>query len=269
MLGNAIALNSSVVNVARIVGPTVAGFLIAAMGETVCFFINAASYGAVILSLFMMRGIRRRIRCREKSVVKSFREGFFYVFGTPQLRSVILLLGLVSLSGVPFLVLLPIFARDVLLGGPRTLGFLMGASGGGALCGALFLASRKGEAGLERVVALSAVLFGASLVSFAVSRILWLSIAMMFLAGVGMMVQMAASNTILQTFVEDDKRGRVMSFFIMAFFGMAPFGSLLAGELAGHYGAPETLMIGGLCCVLSAVVFAGSRRRFLEKASLA
>jgi len=256
LLGNAIALNSSMVNIARMIGPTIAGIIITAFGEGVCFFINAGSYVAVIFSLILMKNIKSRIRSDHTSALKGLREGFDYAFGFMPIKAIILQLGLVSLAGVPFMVLLPIFANDILHGGPQTLGFLMGASGVGALCGALFLASRKNILGLGKIIASATLLFGCGLVFFSLSRVLWLSMTMLFLSGFGMMVQMAASNTILQTIVDDDKRGRVMSFFTMAFIGMAPFGSLWAGTLASHIGAPETLFIGGICCMICAAVFA-------------
>jgi MFS family permease len=261
LLGNAIALNSSMVNVARIIGPTIAGFMIALFGEGLCFYINAASYAAVIVSLLLMKNIKSKINVNHKPVLKSLREGFNYAFGSSQIRAVILQLAFVSLTGVPFMILLPVFARDILYGGAHTLGLLMGASGVGALCGALFLASRKSVAGLERIIAFSTLLFGGSLICFSLSRILWLSMSILFLSGFGMMVQMAASNTIIQTVVDDDKRGRVMSFFTVAFIGMSPFGSLWSGTLASHIGAPETLMIGGGCCIICSFVFS---RKFLN-----
>lgn len=254
-LGNAIALNSSMVNVARIIGPSVAGIMIATVGEGLCFYVNGASYAAVIVSLFFMKDINSKIRFDHKPVIKSLFEGFHYAFGSPQIKAIILQLGLVSLTGVPFMILLPVFARDILHGGAHTLGFLMGASAIGALGGALFLASRKSGNGFQRIISSATLLFGFSLIGFSQSKLLWISIAFLILGGFGMMVQMAASNTILQTIVDDDKRGRVMSFFTMAFIGMTPFGSLWAGTLASHIGAPETLMIGGVCCITCSIIF--------------
>lgn len=256
LIGNAIALNSSMVNLARMIGPSVAGMMIAAFGEGPCFFINAASYVAVLISLITMKNIRGKILAEHPPVLKGLKEGFTYAFGFPPIRALLLQLGIASLTGVPFMVLLPVFARDILYGGSHTLGFLMGASGVGALCGALFLASRKSVLGLGRIIAGASIIFGCGLIFFSISKIVWLSMAMIFFAGFGMMVQMAASNTILQTIVDDDKRGRVMSFFTMAFIGMAPFGSLWAGTLASRIGAPKTLFIGGVCCIISAGLFA-------------
>jgi MFS family permease len=183
-------------------------------------------------------------------------EGFTYAFGFAPIRAVLLLLAMVSLMGMPFSVLMPIFAKSILHGGPNTLGFLMGASGVGALTGALYLASRKSVLGLGKMIALAAGIFGIGLIAFSFSRILPLSLVLMLVIGFGMMVQMASSNTILQTIVEDDKRGRIMSFYAMAFMGMTPFGSLLAGFLASKIGAPHTLLIGGITCVFAAAFFA-------------
>jgi MFS family permease len=171
------------------------------------------------------------------------------------IRALLLLLALVSLVGMPYTVLMPIFAGSILHGGPHTLGFLMGASGVGALTGAVHLASRKTVLGLGRLTAISAAMFGAGLITFSVSRWLWLSLGLMFVTGLGMMMQMAATNTILQTIVAPEKRGRVMSYYTMAFIGMAPFGSLIAGTVAAHIGAPRTLLISGICCVCGALWF--------------
>ena len=183
------------------------------------------------------------------------KEGWAYVSGSVAIRTLLLLLALVSLVGMPYAVLMPIFAGKILHGGAHTLGFLMAASGVGALTGALHLASRKTVIGLERVVTVSAALFGAGLIAFSQSRWQWLSLALMFATGLGMMQTMAASNTILQTIVEEEKRGRVMSYYTMAFVGMAPFGSLLAGTVAARIGAPRTLLISGICCVAGAAWF--------------
>jgi MFS family permease len=181
--------------------------------------------------------------------------GFTYVFGFAPIRYIILFLGLVSLVGMPYAVLMPIFAREVLHGGPHTFGFLIGLSGVGALAGALYLASRRNVQGLERVIVYGAGIFGSGLIAFSLSRVLWFSMILMLFVGFGMMVQMASSNTFLQTIVDDDKRGRVMSFYAMAFMGMAPFGSLLAGGLASLVGAPNTLLIGGALCILGSFMF--------------
>ena len=255
-LGNAIALNSSMVNAARLLGPSMAGILIAAVGEGICFLINGLSYLAVVVALLAMRTRPRNSKQRSSWIRQDLRDGFMYAFGFAPIRAILFLLGLVSLMGMPYVVLMPVFAKDVLHGGPHALGFLMGASGVGALVGALYLASRKSVLGLGRLIPVTASVFGAGLVAFSLSHVLVLSLVLMLVVGFGQMVQMASSNTILQTIVEDDKRGRVMSFYTMAFMGMAPFGSLLAGTLASKIGAPNTLMIGGIACLFGSVFFA-------------
>lgn len=256
-LGNAIALNSSMFNVARLLGPSIAGGIIAASGEAWCFLVDGFSYFAVIVALLQMRiaPLRHGAR-RATSALKQFVEGWTYVFGFRPMRSIIGLLALVSLVGFPYSVLMPIFAEQILGGGPYTLGFLMTASGAGALFGALWLAARRSVIGLGRLIPIAAGLFGFGLVAFALSRVLWLSLVFMVITGFGFMVQMASSNTLIQTIVDDEKRGRVMSFYVMAFLGMAPFGSLMAGTLSARIGAPHTLMIGGLGCVAGAAWFA-------------
>jgi MFS family permease len=255
-LGNAIALNSSMVNAARLIGPSIAGLVIAAVGEGYCFLIDGFSYVAVILSLLLMRIAPVSQPVRAKAVLHDLHEGWSYVRNSVPIRSVLLLLALVSLMGMPYTVLMPIFAGSILHGGPHTLGFLMGAAGVGALISAFLLASRRSVLGLGRIIPISAALFGTGLIAVSASRVLWLSMLMMVLAGGGMMQQMAASNTILQTVVDDDKRGRVMSFYLMAFMGMAPIGSLIAGSVAARIGAPYTLTIGGCLCILGGAWFA-------------
>jgi MFS family permease len=254
-LGNAIALNSSMVNMARLIGPSLAGVVIALFGEGYCFLIDGFSYLAVIASLLLMHLRRQEQRPVRTNMLAELKEGWVYVSGSAPIRALLLLLALVSLVGMPYTVLMPIFAGSVLHGGPHTLGFLMAASGVGALTGALRLASRKTVLGLGRVAALSAGLFGAGLIAFSQSRWLWLSLALLFVTGMGMMQQMAASNTILQTIAAEEKRGRVMSYYTMAFVGMAPFGSLLAGSEAARIGAPRTLLVSGICCVAGAAWF--------------
>jgi MFS family permease len=255
-LGNAIALNSSMVNAARLLGPSIAGLVIAALSEGWCFLIDGISYIAVIASLLLMKIHRRPASGETKAVVYQLKEGWNYVLHSVPIRSVLLLLALVSLVGMPYTVLMPIFAGKVLHGGPHTLGFLMGAAGVGALISTFLLAARKSVLGLGRVIPISSALFGIGLITFSSSRVLWLSLLLVMVAGAGMMQQMAASNTILQTIVDDDKRGRVMSFYSMAFLGMAPIGSLIAGIAATHIGAPHTLMIGGVFCILGGGWFA-------------
>jgi len=251
-LGNAIALNSSMVNTARLLGPSIAGVVIAAAGEGYCFLIDAFSYLAVIASLLAMRISPTQPRKPGKAIWQELNEGWSYVTHFVPIRSILLLLALVSLVGMQYTVLMPIFAAQVLHGGAHTLGFLMGASGIGALLGAMFLAARQSVFGLERMVPLAAAGFGVGLIALGFSRFLWLSLVLMLLVGTAMMTQMAASNTILQTIVPDDRRGRVMGFYSMAFLGMAPFGSLLAGALANRVGAPWTVMICGSICIAGA-----------------
>jgi MFS family permease len=256
-LPNAIALNSSMVNAARLLGPSIGGVVIAAVGEGWCFLLDAVSYLAVLASLLLMRLPRhQRTALPGARILPELRAGWAYVAASPPIVTILLLLALVSLVGMPYTVLMPIFASSILHGGPHTLGFLMAATGVGALLGAVHLASRRSVLGLGRVIPWTAALFGAGLIGFALSRALWLSLLLLVVTGLGFMVQMAASNTLLQTLVEDDKRGRVMSFYTMAFMGTAPFGSLLAGSLAHRFGAPATLVGGGIGCLLGALGFA-------------
>ncbi len=255
-LGNAIALNSSMVNGARLLGPTAAGVLIAALGEGACFLINAISYLPVIASLLMMRLTAQQAKPRKAKVRHELKDGFTYAFRFTPVRAILLMLALVSLMGMPYTVLMPVFAKDILHGGPKVLGFLMGASGVGALAGALYLASKKNVLGLGKLIAAAAATFGVGLMVFSFSRLLILSLLLMLLVGVGQMIQLASSNTLLQTIVDDDKRGRIMSFYAMAFMGMAPIGSLIAGSLASKIGAPWTVRLGGLFCIVGAVIFA-------------
>jgi MFS family permease len=190
-----------------------------------------------------------------KSVIKEFKEGFSYTFGSIPIKYTILLLALVSLMGMPYTVLMPVFAKEILHGGSHTFGFLMGASGLGALTGALYLASRKNSSGLDKIIPLAASAFGAGLIMFSFSRSFALSLVLLVMVGLGMMLQMASSNTMLQTIVDDKQRGRVMSFYTMAFMGTAPFGSLLAGSVAKIIGIPNTILIGGISCILGALFF--------------
>jgi len=254
-LGNAIALNSSMVNAARLIGPSLAGVLIAAFGEGICFLLNGVSYLAVIGSLLAMKIAPRKIKPPDTHVLHELKEGFVYAFNSTPIKFILILLSLVSLMGVPYQVLMPVFARDIFHGGSITLGFLMAMSGIGALTGAIYLASRKSVIGLGKIIPLFSGLFGLAVIAVALSGVLWFSMPVICVAGFAMMVQMAASNTVLQTIVEEDKRGRIMGLFTMAFMGMVPFGSLLAGSLASKIGAPNTLLLGGTCCVIGALMF--------------
>jgi MFS family permease len=255
-LGNAIALNSSMVNGARLIGPAVAGMVIAAVGEGYCFLIDGFSYMAVIASLLAMRVAPAPAHAARRTLSAELREGWEYVAESAPIRSVLLYLTLMSLVGMPYTVLMPIFAASILHGGPHTLGFLMAAVGLGALAGALSLAIRRSVLGLGRVIVWSGSFFGAGLIGLGLSQTLWLSVAVVALAGFGMMRHLASSNTILQTVVADDKRGRVMAYYSMAFQGIAPFGSLAAGALAAKIGAPRTIVIGGAACLCGALWFA-------------
>ena len=255
-LGNAIALNSAMFNSARLIGPTLAGLLISLLGEGLCFLLNALSFLTVITALLMMRLTDVRPAGQSQNIIQSLREGARYAFRFPPIRNILLLLIVVSVGGMSYVVLMPVFAKDILHGQASTLGFLMGAAGAGALVGAVYLAARQSVVGLEKVVPVMSGLFGLGLVAFAFSRELWLSMGLMTLVGFGMMVQMASSNTILQTISDEDKRGRVMSFYVMCFMGMAPMGSLAAGFLAHHLGAPTALLIGGCACLAAACGFA-------------
>ena len=255
-LGNAIALNSSLVNAARLIGPSVAGLLIAAVGEGYCFLVDGFSYMAVIASLLAMTVTPRVIEHVRASVLSELRDGWEYVRGFRPIWSILLLLAIISLVGMPYTTLMPIFAGKTLHGGAHTLGFMMGAVGVGALTGAVRLAARRSVLGLGRLIAMTSAGFGAGLIAFSLSRELWLSLLLLVVTGFCFMQQMASSNTILQTITEDSKRGRVMSFYSIAFQGVAPFGSLTAGAIASRIGAPHTLMIGGAICICGAGWFA-------------
>lgn len=240
-LGNAIAINSSMVNMARLIGPSLAGMLIAATSEGWCFLVDGISYIAVIASLLMMKLNATAVQRKATSMLTELTDGWSYVAGFLPIRTILMLFAVVSLMGMPFVVLMPIFAARVLHGGPHTLGFLMGAMGVGALISALSLAVRKSVRGLIRMIPVAAAVFGLGLIGFGLSHVFWLSMLTVAIAGAGMMQGMAASNTIIQTLTDEDKRGRVMSYYTMAFMGMATFGSLLAGTLA--HAIPPTPML--------------------------
>ena len=256
-LPNAIALNSSAFNAARLVGPALGGFVVAAVGEGVAFLLNAVSYIAVIGALLALRLPSAPARpLGAPAVWSNLREGMRYAFGFPPIRTILLLVFTASLFGVPFLVLMPVFAADVMHGGPSTLGLLMGAVGVGALAGALTLAARRSVVGLGSMITIAIGVFGTGLLLFSATASVILALPGLFAAGFGMMALMASSNTILQTIVEDDKRGRVLSFYAMSFMGAVPVGSLLAGALAARIGAPATVRIGACVCLLSGLLYA-------------
>jgi MFS family permease len=254
-LSNAIALNSTMVNGARLLGPALAGITIAAVGEGYCFLIDGLSYFAVLASLLAMKIESRTVPKSAASTFVQLKEGWTYVSTFAPIRSVMVLFAVVSFMGVPYTVLMPVFATDVLHGGPHTLGFLMGAAGVGSIISALTLAVRKSVRGLYRVIPTTAALFGGGLIAFSFSRNYWLSLALMGVTGFGMMQQFAASSTVIQTIVDEDKRGRVMSYWTMAYMGASPFGSLLAGSLAPVIGAPGTVLLCGAGCVAGAAWF--------------
>jgi MFS family permease len=254
-LSNAIAINSSMANVARLIGPAIAGLVIGAVGEGWCFLINGVSYFAVIASLRMMQIKPTDVSRNKGSMLEQIREGWDYVHSFRPVRTILLLIALLSLMAYPYAVLLPVFAGKVLHGGPNTLGWLTGASGIGALASALSLAARKSVVGLTRMLQISTAIVGGGLIFFGLSHLLWLSLALMVLVGFGTVQCASASNTIIQSLVPEDKRARVMSYYTMAFFGAAPFGSLLAGALAHVIGAPYTVVITGAFCIAGCLCF--------------
>ena len=255
-LPNAIALNSMMVNGARLAGPALAGLAVAAFGEGICFLLNALSFVTIIVALLAMKIKHVERKPSTAHPWHDLKEGYRYAFGFAPIRYLLLLLGLMSIMGMPFQVLMPIFAKDVLHGGPHTLGFLMGTLGIGALVASGYLASRKSVLGLGRVTVVTCLLFGLGLIAFSLSHQIIFSYIAIFFAGSGMMGTLTSCNTIIQTVVDDEKRGRVMGFHTMAIMGMAPFGSLMAGSLASHIGAPNTVILGGLSCVAASLLFA-------------
>ncbi|MBP7056010.1 MAG: MFS transporter [Candidatus Omnitrophica bacterium] len=255
-LGNAIALNSLMFNSARLIGPSIAGILIAAVGEGPCFLLNAFSFIPVIWSLLAMRIKARPAVKSEKDMLEGLREGFTYTFGSLPIRSIIMLLSVMSVMGTSYMILMPVYAKDILGGGPNTFGFLMASAGVGSVAATFFLAAEKNMGRLMDFIPVFSVIFAVSLVVFSFSRAVWLSALLLAFVGFAFMVHMAASNTIIQTIVDDDKRGRVMSFYTAAFIGMAPVGSLIAGSLASRIGATSALAISGTLCIIAALCFA-------------
>jgi MFS family permease len=254
-LSNAIAINSSMANGARLIGPAIAGLVIAAAGEGWCFLIDGLSYFAVIASLLLMRVEHSRAPLSTATMVEQMREGWDYVSTFRPIRSILLQFALLSLMGWPYSVLLPVFAAQVLHGGPHTLGWLAGASGIGALISAISLALRKSVAGLTRMLQVAAAMLGCALILFGLSHTLWTSLVLMVAAGFGLIQNASVSNTVIQSLAPDDKVARVMSYYTMAFFGAAPFGSLLAGALAHSIGAPHTVIVTGAFCIAGALCF--------------
>ncbi len=254
-LGNAIALNSSMFNGARLIGPAIGGVLIAAVGTGMCFLIDGISYIAVIIALLMMNIKPSKITITNTNPWEKLKEGFVYAFSFPPIRSILMLLAFVSFVGMPYTTLIPIFAKDILHGGADTLGFLMSASGIGALIGGIYLSLRPSVLGLVKIITFAPAILGTGLIIFSLSQTFWLSELVLLLVGFGSIMQIASSNTVLQTLVDEDKRGRLMSLFTMSFMGMMPIGSLFFGSLANHIGAPNTLRIGGLFCLLGSFLF--------------
>lgn len=255
-LGNAIALNSLLMNATRLLGPAIAGILISWLGEAPCFFINSFSYIFIIVALLRMKLKPQKITVSgEVGIFKHIKEGFRYAYDLLPIRAVLVLLSIFSFFAMPYTIILPIVAREILHGGADLLGYLMGAVGLGALIGALFVASKKNVAGLEKLLSVAGLIFGGSICIFALSRFLWFSLIVLTISGFGMFAQITCSNTILQTLVDDNKRGRVMSLYTMAFMGMVPLGNLYVGSLAHYIGAPNTLIINGVILIVCSLVF--------------
>jgi len=263
-LGNAIALNSSMVNATRLIGPAIGGIVTAAVGEGWCFAIDGVSYIAVIISLLMMHVTVAQAYHVQRRLMHELSEGWTYASRSVPIRAILLNLAVVSFAGMPYTTLMPIFASEILHGGAHTLGFLMAASGVGALIGSVQLALRRSIIGLGSRIVITTIVYGVAMAAFGLSHWYWVSMLLLPLTGFGMMQQMASSNTILQTIVDDEKRGRVMSFYSMAFQGMTPFGSLFAGSLAARIGAPWTVFISGILCVAAGAWFGFSLESIRE-----
>jgi len=264
-LGNAIAMNSAMFNCARFIGPSVAGILITTVGEGVCFLLNGISYLAVLASLAAIRVALRQNHSGKGPVLREFYEGIRYAWGFKPIIAILALLSVFSIAGAPYLVLMPAFAKDVLHGGAHTFGFLMSAAGIGALSATLYLASRKNAYGLIKVIPAAAGACGFAIAAFALSRSFTFCVFFLFLAGFSMMTHIASSNTIIQTIVDEDKRGRIMSLYAMSFMGVMPFGSLVAGSIAGKIGVQNTLLLGAACCIGGALIFASKLPMLVER----
>lgn len=252
---NAIALNSAMFHGARFIGPAIAAVLISAFEEGVCFLVNGISYAAVLGALGAIRVKERSRRRQNGPMWGDFWEGIQYVRSFKPIAAVLALLSLLSIAGAPYMVLMPAYAKDILHGSANTFGLLMSSAGVGSVCGTLYLASRKDARGLIKIIPAAAGATGCVLTLFALSRSLTLSVFLLFLAGFSMVTQVASSNTFIQTVVDEDKRGRILSLFAMSFMGIMPFGSILAGALAGKIGVPHTLLLGGACCIAGALIF--------------
>lgn len=262
-LGNTISLNSSSFNLARLIGPAVAGLLIASVGEGICFLINAISYIAVIWALFMMKiNYKQNRKSTKLNMVSEFVEGFKYVLESIQIRTIIAYLGIACLIGMSYPVIMPVYVKEILHGEADTLGFLMSASGIGALIGALYLAGRKTVLGLEKWICIASLSISFGLIGLSFTSSIFTSMGLMFFTGMGMVVIIAACNTMIQHLVDDDKRGRVMSIYTMAFMGTAPIGSLCGGTIAEKIGVPHTFLLTGLTLILAALVFSTKLKYF-------
>jgi MFS family permease len=261
-LGNAIALNSAIFNAARLIGPAIAGLTIAVVGEGICFLLNSASFLAVIIALLSLRIPVRLPVAGTTNLKESLAEGLKYTFRSVPIRTLLLILAVLSLVGFPFLVLLPAYAKEILHGGSDTLGFLMSALGAGALCGALYMARRKSVLGLGKIIAIYVVMMGLALVIVSLSEYMYLSLGMFFIGGLSMIMSLASINTMLQTLADEDKRGRVMSFYSMALMGTTPIGNLLGGSVASGIGIPYTLLICGSITMISGILFQLNRKSF-------
>jgi MFS family permease len=259
-LGNAIALNSAIFNAARLVGPAIAGITIAVVGEGICFLLNAASFLAVIFALLKIRIPAKQLVIKTTNLKESFKEGLKYTFQSVPIRTLLLILAIMSLVGFPFLVLLPAYAKEILHGGADTLGFLMSALGAGALIGALYMAGRKSVLGLGRIISAYTVLMGLAIAAASFSTHMILSLVLFFIGGLSMILSIASINTMIQTIADEDKRGRVMSFYSVALMGTMPMGNLLAGSVASGIGIPHTLLIGGSITVISGLLFQFNRK---------
>lgn len=254
-IGNAIALNSSIFNSARLMGPVIAGVLIGFVGEGVCFFLNGLSYMAIIIALLLMKIRQSPEKSSGRNILGEIKEGFHYAFSIPSIRAIIILLSTISLTGSSYLVLMPVFAKEVFHKGPETLGFFVGAVGLGALMGALFLASRRSVLGMGRLIAIFSGVFGLGLIAFSRSGVFWLSLSILLFVGFGIMTYIGSGNTLIQTIVDEEKRGRVMSIFTISLLGLEPIGCLIAGSAASHIGAPNTVLIIGIISVAASLVF--------------
>jgi MFS family permease len=261
-LGNAIALNSAIYNAARLVGPAIAGITIAVVGEGICFLLNAASFIAIIYALLKIRIPARPPVTQSANLKESLAEGFRYTFHSVPIRTLLFLLATLSLVGFPFLVLLPAYAKEILHGGADTLGFLMSGLGAGALLGALYMARRKSVIGLGRVISVFAITMGLALVAASFSKNMVLSLLIFFAGGLSMIMSIASINTMIQTLADDDKRGRVMSFYSVALMGTTPIGNLLAGSVASGVGISLTMLIGGAITIVSGIIFQLNRKSF-------